>query len=67
MAVAANASARGTAACSSAHGSERVPMSHRVKRVINPSGRRLHFRIDECDQQTIQISMVIIKTLLGTG
>lgn len=51
----------------SPHVNECVPMSDCIKRVINSSGRSLHFRIDECDQQTIQISMLIIKTLLGTG
>lgn len=51
----------------SPHVNECVPMSGCIKRVINSSGRSLHFRIDECDQQTIQISMLIIKTLLGTG
>lgn len=42
-------------------------MSDGINRVINSSGRSLHFRIDECDQQTIQISILIIKTLLGIG
>lgn len=67
LVVAANTSAQGTAACFSSHKSECVPVSDRIKRVINSSGRSLHFRIDECDQQTIQISMLIIKTLLGSG
>lgn len=46
--------------------SESVPMSEGIKRVINSSGRSLPFGIDECDQQTIQMS-IVIKALLGAG
>jgi len=46
--------------------SECLPVSDHIKGVINSSGGSLHFRIDECDQQTVQ-SVLIIKTLLGTG
>lgn len=46
---------------------ECIPVSDHVKRVINSSGASLCFRIDGCDQQAIQITMRIIKTLQGTG
>lgn len=65
--VAADASAQGTATCSTSPESASVPVSDPINRVINSSGRSLHFRIDECDQQAIQISMRIIKALLGAG
>lgn len=65
--MAVDASAQGAATCSTSSESESVPVSDHIKRVINSSGRSLHFRIDECDQQAIQISMRIIKALLGAG
>lgn len=41
-------------------------MSGHINRVINMSSRSLKFRIDECDWQTAQINMLIIKAVRGT-
>lgn len=48
-----------------ASNSARISESGHINRVINMSGRSLKFRIDECDQQTTQINMLIIEALRG--